>query len=207
MPVAQQVLGRGARAAEVVEQHRVGLDAPRRAIEEDDRGPGADLGLQVAVVGAGGDDEQRVDGPAQQAQDELALALGVLLARAGDEDVAARVGDVLDRAHDGRVERVGDVLDHEPERIRAPMAQRPRDVVASEAEVRDRRLDARGGGRPHAVLAVHDPRDRLQADARGARDISHRGPAHALLARLLQDPTTAVDNVVMRGRGGTLARK
>src|SRR6266508_1684187 len=83
--------------AHVVEQDGVRLDAARRAVQEDDRGPGDDLGQQVAVVVAGGDDQQRIDRPAQQAQDELALALGVLLARAGDEDVAASSGGVLDR--------------------------------------------------------------------------------------------------------------
>ena len=72
------------------------------------------------MVVAGGDDEQGVDRAPQQAQDELALALGVLLAGAGDEDVAARVGDVLDGARDRRVERVGDVLDDEPERVARP---------------------------------------------------------------------------------------
>ena len=175
--VSDEVRDRGAGAADVVEQDGVGVDAARRAIEEDDRDAVVELGLQVAVVVAGGDDEQRVDRAPQQPQDQLALALGVLLARAGDEDVAAGVRGVLDRPRDGRVERVGDVLDHEPERVGAPVAQRARDVVACEAELRDGRLDARRRRRPHAVLAVDDARDRLQADARAARDVAHRGPA------------------------------
>ena len=72
------------------------------------------------------------------AEDQLALALGVLLARAGDEDVAASVRGVLDRARDRRVERVGDVLDDQPERVGAPVAQRAGDVVAREPQPRDR---------------------------------------------------------------------
>jgi hypothetical protein len=114
------VLGRRARAAEVVQQHGVGVDPARRAVEEDDRRAGADLGQQVAMVASRGDDQQRVDRSAQQPEDQLTLPLGVLLARAGDEDVAASVRGVLDRARDRGVERVGDVLDDQPERVGPP---------------------------------------------------------------------------------------
>ena len=70
--VREQVLDARARAAEVVEQDGVGLDAAGRAVEEHERGAGGELGLEVAVVGAGGDDQQRVDRAAQEAADELA---------------------------------------------------------------------------------------------------------------------------------------
>jgi hypothetical protein len=111
--VRQKVLDARAGPAHVVEQHGIGVHAARRAIQEDDRGASADVGLQVAMVVAGGNDEQRVDPAPQQAPHELALALGVLLAGARDEHVPVSVRGVLHRPDDRRVERVGDVLDDE----------------------------------------------------------------------------------------------
>jgi hypothetical protein len=64
------------------------------------------------------------------------------------------------------------------------VAQAARDVVAGEAEVRDDRADARRRVGVHAGLAVHDARDRLEADARGARDVAHGRPAHPMLSML-----------------------
>ena len=134
--VGDQVLDRAAGAAEVVEQHGVGLDPVWRAVEED----GARGRREVAVIGAGGDDQQRVDAPAQQRRHELPLALGVLAGGGGDEEEAAVARGCLDRLGDGGVERVGDVLDHEPERRGgAAVAQRGGEVVALEAELGDRR--------------------------------------------------------------------
>ena len=131
--VGDQVLDGAAGAAEVVEQHRVGLDPLRRAVEED----GARGGRDVAVVGAGGHDQQRVDAAPQQRADQLALALGVLERGGGDEQEPALARDGLDGLGDRRVERVGDVLDHEPERRGgAALAQRAREVVALEARAR-----------------------------------------------------------------------
>ena len=178
----EQVRDPGAGAAEVVEQDGVGLDADGRAVEEHERGAGGELGLEVAVVGAGRDDEERVDRAAQEAADELLLALGVLLAAARDDDVAAGVRGVLDRARDRRVEGVRDVLDHEPDRPGAAVAEAACDVVAREAEAGDRRLDARRRVGVHARLAVHDARDRLETDARGARDVAHGRPSHVMLS-------------------------
>ena len=110
--VRDQVLDRPAGAAEVVEQHGVGLDALGRAVEEDGAGHVGD----VAVVGAGGHDQQRVDAAPQQRTHEFALALGVLERGGRDQQEPALAGDGLDGLGDGGVERVGDVLDHEPER-------------------------------------------------------------------------------------------
>ena len=62
----EQVRDPRAGAAEVVEQDGVGLDADGRAVEEHARGAGGELGLEVAVVGAGRDDQERVDGAAQE---------------------------------------------------------------------------------------------------------------------------------------------
>ena len=100
VPVGEQVLDGRARPADVVEQHGVGGDAARRTVQEDDRRARGQLAEQAAKVAAGRDDQQGVDRAAQEPQDEPALALGILVARARDEDVAVGVGGVLDRAGD-----------------------------------------------------------------------------------------------------------
>jgi hypothetical protein len=130
------------------------------------------------VLRAGRHDQQRVDQSPQQAQGQLALARRVLLARSGDEDVAARVGSVLDGARDRRVEGVGDVLDDEPQGSGAAPPQAAGEVVAGEAEATDGRVHARCRVGAHAALAVHHARHRLDAHTRGAGDVSHGWPGH-----------------------------
>jgi hypothetical protein len=58
----QQMIDRGPRPAEVVEQHAVGLDPVRRPVEEHDRDLVAG---EIGVVTRGGDEQQRVDAAAQ----------------------------------------------------------------------------------------------------------------------------------------------
>ena len=100
-PVAlpQQVGDRELRAGGVVDQHRVGVGPGRRAVEEhrvaDEAGAG-----DVAVVGAGGNDQQRVDAPAQQRGHQLALASRVLARGGGDQQARVLARDVLDRLGD-----------------------------------------------------------------------------------------------------------
>ena len=82
---------------------------------------------------------------------------------------------LLDAARDRRVERVRDVLDHEPERSRDPsLPERSRHLVPSVSEARDRLLHAVRRRERHAGLAVHDARDRLQAHAGRHGDVGHR---------------------------------
>ena len=129
---------------------------------------------EVAVVGAGGDDQQRVDAAAQQRGHELPLALGVLAGGGGDEEEAAVARGRLDRLGDGGVERVGDVLDHEPERGGgAAVAQRGGEVVALEAELGDRGGHALGGRGGDPGLGVDHARDRFQAHAGHVGDVTH----------------------------------
>ena len=191
--VGEQVLDRRACAAEVVEQHAVGVEPDRRAVEEHDRGVhGA---FEVVVVARGGDEQQGVDTAAQQRLHELALALGVLLARRRDQQVAALASGRLDRLRDRRVERVGDVLDDEAERGGgAALAQRAREVVALEAELVDRVAHPRGGRHGDAGLLVDDAGDRLQAHAGPHGDVAHGGPRGAQDGHRAR--TTLSDNVV-----------
>ena len=101
--------------------------------------PAAQLRIEVGVVVAGGDDQQAVDAALAEEQHQLALALGILVGAARDQELPALARRLLDAARDRGVERVGDVLDHEPEHPEALAApERARDVVAPEAELLDR---------------------------------------------------------------------
>jgi hypothetical protein len=63
--------------------------------------------------------DEPVDASAgEQAEVRLLLA-GILVAVPDDEHVPARLGHVLDAAHHGREEGVGDVGDDQPEGVRA----------------------------------------------------------------------------------------
>ena len=136
MPELEQVLDRGAHAAGVVEQDRVGLDAARRTVDEDDRHAVGDVGQQVAVVGRDGRDDQAVHPALEQLADELALLLGILVRAARDQQHVAASQHLLDATGDGRVEGIADIADDEPDRARGmALAQRARRVVAPEAEL------------------------------------------------------------------------
>ena len=75
----EQVLDRGARAARVVGDDRVGVEEARRPVDEHQRHAGRALAQQVrAVVDRAGDD-QPVDAARAERLGELALALGLLV--------------------------------------------------------------------------------------------------------------------------------
>jgi hypothetical protein len=197
--VGHEVLHGTAGAARVVEEHRVGGDPARRPVQEHRRGPGAELADEVGVVLARGHDEHGVDPAAQQGRRQLPLALGVLGARARDEQEPAGLRHGLDGLGDEGVEGVGEVLDDQPERRRrAALAQAAREVVALEAEGADGRghPGRRLGG--DAGLAVDHARDGLQAHARPSGDVPHRG---SRCTHISPPPPRAADNVVNhRGR-------
>ena len=73
-PSPSEVLDAGLRAADVVEQHRVGLDAFRRPVDEDDLHAQLELGQEIAVVVPARHDQQPVDAALAELQRQLALA-------------------------------------------------------------------------------------------------------------------------------------
>jgi hypothetical protein len=110
---AEQVRSRLAGAAGVVGEHDVGVDEARRAVDEYDRDAGLAVAHEVAVVGAGGHDDEPVDAARQERLDEVALALGVLVGAAGERQHTALARDVLDAALERGVEGVRDVVEDE----------------------------------------------------------------------------------------------
>src|SRR5207244_12001760 len=106
------------------------------------------------------------DAPVPERADELALAARVLVAAAGEHEHVARTRGVLDRAMECRGERVGDVLQHEPDRLRlaAEPAEHRRVRIAPVVALLDRPRDPLLERRADSRLAVHAARNPLQAD-------------------------------------------
>src|SRR5436190_4401659 len=195
------MLDAGACPRAVVGEDAIRGQARRRPVEEHDRRAGAQLRHEVAVVPARGDDQHRVHATPQQRGDQLALELGILLARARDQQVAARASRLLHGLGDGGVEGIRDVLDDQAERGGgATMAQAPREVVALKAEGGNRGDHARGGLVRDAGLVVYHARDGLQAHAGFFGNIPHRWPRRSQSHLTLVLMTTLSDNVVSSER-------
>ena len=79
-PCASRCARAVAAASDVVDQDLIRLDPGRRPVEEDDRRPGR-VARKVGVVAGGGDEQERIDTPAEQRRHQLVLAIRVLLAR------------------------------------------------------------------------------------------------------------------------------
>lgn len=83
--VGDQPGGGRVSAAEVVDEDSVGLDAGGRAAREDDRGGAEHVRGEVALRGAGRDDDHAVHPPGHQVLDQLPLALDLFGGVAEDE--------------------------------------------------------------------------------------------------------------------------
>ena len=95
------------------------------------------------MIGPRRHDDDAVDPAGTKCADELALAAGILVAAPGEDEHPARAA-ILDRAMEGRHERVGDVLENESDRRGLPVRPakvRRMDVVAV-VELLDRRPNA-----------------------------------------------------------------
>ena len=97
--------------AGVISNHRVGVDPAGRTVDEDRRGPGAQLGDEVVLTVARGHDDQAVDAAGDEVVDQLLLALALLVEARGEDGRAAPAGDVLEGAVHLRAEVVGEVLE------------------------------------------------------------------------------------------------
>ena len=176
MSVREQVLDAAPGAFGVVEQDRVGFHADRGPVEEDHRHQAGD----PPMVGSRRNDQQRISAAAKQKRCELALALGVLLAGGREQQVAALVRERFHGLGDGRIERIGDVFDQQPERGRRVTAAKVgSEIVAMKAERGDRR-DHPLGGLGSDPLAVEHSRNRLRADAGIACNVPDRRPPFSL---------------------------
>ena len=178
VPRGDQVRDRGVGAAGVVGEHGVGVKEARRAIEEHER-DAAGAFAQVAMVGAGGDDDEGVDAPGGERCRELAFSLGVFVGAASQGDDVAGPGDVLDSAMNGGEEGVADVLQDEADAARRAVGapQCAGDIVALVAEQPDRFQHTRQAVVADGRIAVERARHGGDADAGERRDLLHRGSA------------------------------
>ena len=96
MPVLQEVTDRLARSADVVGDHGVRVEVARRPVHEHQCCPRAPLLMQIGVIMTRRDDDDPVDAPLAEGADQLALAIRILVAAAGEHEHATLAGGVLD---------------------------------------------------------------------------------------------------------------
>ena len=139
---------------------------PGRPVDEDERCPGALLAIEIGVVLARRHDNDPVDTPVAKGTDQLAFAKWVFVAAPSEDEYASSASCVLDRSMERRGERVRDVLQDEPNRLRlaAKPSQHRRIGVATIVELRDRPPNLRFQSRADPRLVVDDPRNGLEAD-------------------------------------------
>src|SRR5882672_9297581 len=141
-----------------------------RPVEEDERCSGALLAIEIGVVFARRHDDDPVDTPVAKGTDQLAFANWVLDAAPSEDENASSAGCVLDRSVERRGERVRDVLQDEPNRLRlaAKPSQHRRIGVAAIVELRDRLPNLGFQSRADPRFVVDAPQTGLEADtARG----------------------------------------
>ena len=172
MPGGEQVLDGETSADLVLEEHGVGRQAHRRAVEEHHGHPMFDLPLEELVILAGAGDQQPVDPSSDEAVDDLALAARIVVGAHGDQQVTFGEGGILDEPGDRRVERVRHVGDDEADRRRPGRPpQRAGPVVAAVAERAHRRLHPGIDLIADERLLVDDAGDRLDAHAGDRGDV------------------------------------
>src|SRR6185437_3355361 len=152
---------------------------PGRSVDEDERCSGALLAIEIGVVFTRRHDNDPVDTPVAKGTDQLAFAKWVFVAAAGEDENAPSAGCVLDRTMERRGERVRDVLQDEPDRLRLPAkpSQHRRIGVAAIVELRDRPPDLRFQSLADPRLVVDDSRNGLEADTSERGYVEHRRTA------------------------------
>src|SRR5712691_9361354 len=91
---------------------------PGRPVDEDERCPGALLAIEIGVVIARRHDNDPVDTPVAKGTDQLTFAKWVFVAAPSKDENASSASCVLDRSMERRGERVRNVLQDEPNRLR-----------------------------------------------------------------------------------------
>src|SRR5205823_3957201 len=108
------------RAANVVRGDAVRVEMAGRAVDEDESGARPLLDVEIRMVVTRRDNDDPVDAAVAKRFDQLALAAWVLVAAPGEDEHVPGARGILDRTVERRRERVGDVLEDEPDRLRLP---------------------------------------------------------------------------------------
>jgi len=175
MPVGDEVPRREGGPFGVVADDRVGVDAERLAIDEDERRAERLLVEEVALTFADRRQDEPIHPAPQQRLDRGLFALGVVIDARGEDSETALDGGVLDGAVHCGGERIRHARDDEPDRsgLAVGPAQAPGALVGMVLELFDRRVDAGGHLGGHEGLTVGNAGNRLDADAGEGGDILH----------------------------------
>src|SRR5450756_3058146 len=107
-----------------------------------------------------GDEDQPVHTPPIEEPEIVRLLVGIVVSIAEERGVPGRTGGILDRTHELREERIGDVGDDTGEDVRACGLQAARYAVRLEAELGHRLPNTLGDLSPHCLLYTSpSPRD------------------------------------------------
>src|SRR6266480_3625414 len=145
-------------------------------VDEDEGRPSTLLAIEISVVFARRHDDDPVNTTVVKGTDQLAFAKWVLVATPSEDENASSAGCVLDRSMERRGERVRDVLQDKPNRLRlAPKPSQHRRIgVAAIVELRDRLPNFGFQSRADPRLVVDDPRNCLEANTGERGDVEHR---------------------------------
>src|SRR2546426_4306290 len=117
MSVREEMLDGVDGASEVVRGNDVRVEMTRGSVEEHEGGARLLLDVEICVVVARRHDDDPVDAPVAKRADQLALAARVLVAASGEDEHVPGTSRILDRAMERGGERVGHVLQDEPDRL------------------------------------------------------------------------------------------
>ncbi len=191
VPSGDELLAGLVRAVEIVDEHAVDLDAAGwgggqhhgRAIELVRR--------EVAVVVAGGYDDQSGDPASGHVEDELPLAVHVCVRAGNDDTDTVFGGHFLHADRELGVERVRQVGDDQPDQlVRRAGTQLPRQVVAAVAESGDLGEYAFSRRLGDAAVAAKGPGYGHRADPEPLRDVAHRHRGRSLRFGVRHIPVT-----------------
>ena len=177
VPRGDEMLDSLARSRPVRGQDGVRIEETRWAVDEDDREASLDLVAQVRVIEAGRHHDESVDAPRDQGTGDLTLLDRVLVETGGHDREPAFGRGIVDGAMDRAEERIGHVLEHEAEHpwAASSSSQARGGQVGPVVQLPRGTLDPLGPFVRYPSLAVDDARDRLDADPRERRDITHGG--------------------------------
>ncbi len=178
--VGHQVLHPACGSVAVVDEHRVGVEESRRAVDEHDRHAHPSLLDEVAVVVAGRHHDQTIDPPFGESLDQLAFACRVLVDTRRQHGDAASRRHLLDRVMHRGVERVADVGDEHAHR--ASLSTAASQVAGREVVAVAQSIDCRTHPQTelvrHPGFAVDHPRHGLQARSGEGGHVANRRSRH-----------------------------
>ncbi len=111
----QQMADPGPGTVTIRREHRVRIQERGRPIDEHHGKASSTIVQEVALVGARGDDDETVNPPRHECSRQLTFALRVLVQTRCEHGDTSPARGVLDGSMDGRGERIGHILQQQPD--------------------------------------------------------------------------------------------